>query len=230
MKQLTIIIPAFNEEGQLPRTLEAIGWDERIELLVVDGGSQDSTTEISLDYGCRVIASPAGKSRQLRAGAEAATGANLLFLHADTLLPEGYFDTIITTLADDEVAAGAFSLMLDISGWQYRMVSGGANLRSRYLNLPYGDQGLFLRRSTYFRAGGFPDMAIMEDYVFIKTLGKLGRIITLPEKVTTSGRRWQNLGLVHTTCINQLIVICYLLGVKDTTLARWYRRLEGVGG
>jgi hypothetical protein len=104
-----------------------------------------------------------------------------------------------------------------------------ANLRSRLLHLPYGDQALFTTKKEFFAVGGFPEIEIMEDFVFLQKMKKNGRILILPECVQTSARRWQNMGILQTTVINQLIVIGYRIGVSPSLLAGWYRRLRGIG-
>ena len=228
---ISVIIPTLNEERVLGPTLAALQMGSsagRCELIVVDGGSSDSTVSLARAAGARVIESPRGRGRQMNAGAAAASGGILLFLHADTLLPAGFSQLIEEALAKPGVAAGAFSLAIDSRTKGLAAIAFLANLRSRFLHLPYGDQALFTTKNIFVAVGGFPEIAIMEDYVFVRQLHKLGRIVILPAKATTSARRWQNMGILRTTVINQFIVGGYAIGVPPAALARWYQRLRGV--
>ncbi|MFN2366807.1 MAG: glycosyltransferase family 2 protein, partial [Desulfurivibrionaceae bacterium] len=147
----------------------------------------------------------------------------LLFLHADTRLPADFAELSRACLAEKDVAAGAFSLSIELAGPAIRFIEKMANLRSRLLQRPYGDQALFMTRRNFARIGGFPEIEIMEDFALVGKLRQLGRIKTLPAAAATSGRRWRKLGVVRTTLINQAIVIGYLLGRSPTSLASWYR-------
>ncbi|NOR24172.1 MAG: glycosyltransferase [Desulforhopalus sp.] len=226
---LSIIIPTLNEEDVLNRTLTQLQHKNNCEVIVVDGGSSDTTWALAQKAGCKIIASPKGRGRQMNLGAAEAKGEVLLFLHADTLLPEEFPTLILDTVSRPTVAAGAFSLAIDSPSKSLAAIAYLANLRSRFLHLPYGDQALFTSRNMFKAIGGFPEMEIMEDFVFMRKIKKEGKIIILPDCATTSARRWQNMGIVRTTLINQLIVCGYSLGVAPGILARWYRRMHGVG-
>ena len=141
-----------------------------------------------------------------------------------------YDRLIIESLADSYVSAGAFKLGIDSHKKKMRLVEKITNLRSIYLKTPYGDQAIFTSSSAFFKNGGFPDILIMEDFVFIKKMKRTGKIITLPEAVTTSSRRWDTFGVVKTTTINQVIIIAYTLGISPHTLSRWYKRKKGLTG
>lgn len=229
MTRLSVIIPALNEEQHLPATLAQLQPGGAPEVIVVDGGSSDRTLEVARAAGCRVVQSAPGRGRQMNAGAAVGSGDFLLFLHADTQLPSGFPTMIEETLSADGVALGAFSLAIDQATTGLAILAALANLRSRYLRLPYGDQGLFVTRKNFTANGGYPEIEIMEDFVFVRRIARLGRIVTVPNRVVTSGRRWRHLGIVRTTLINQAIVAGYLLGVSPRRLAGWYRRLRGVG-
>lgn len=229
---LSIIIPTLNEEQILGHTLARLRNPknaEMIEVIVVDGGSSDTTLALAQESGCRTISSAKGRGTQMNAGAAAARGEVLLFLHADTLLPDNFYRLILDAVRLPSFAAGAFSLTIDSPARSLTTIAWFANLRSRWLQLPYGDQTLFLSKRMFDAIGGFAEMAIMEDFVFIRQLKKAGRIIILPEHATTSARRWQNIGILRTTLINQAIVCGYSLGVPPALLAKWYRRMRGVG-
>jgi rSAM/selenodomain-associated transferase 2 len=225
---VAVIIPTLNEERVLGRTLAAVAGSSNCELIVVDGGSSDDTVAIARAAGAKIVESPRGRGRQMNAGAAAASAATLLFLHADTLLPADFPQLIHAALSKPGVAAGAFSLAIDSEAKSLATVAFFANLRSRFLHMPYGDQALFTTRRMFAAVGGYPEMAIMEDFVLVRQLQKRGRIVILPEKAVTSARRWRNIGPLRTTLINQVIVCGYILGVPSTTLAGWYQRLRGV--
>ncbi|MCP4337958.1 MAG: glycosyltransferase family 2 protein [Desulfobulbaceae bacterium] len=226
---LSIIIPTLNEEDVLGKTLARLQHKKNCEVIVVDGGSSDTTLALAEKYGCKIIASPKGRGKQMNLGADQAMGEVLLFLHADTLLPDNFPGLILATITRPGIAAGAFSLAIDSSSKSLATIAYLANLRSRFLHLPYGDQALFTTRSMFNAIGGFPEMEIMEDFVFMRKIKKEGKIVILPERATTSARRWQNIGIIRTTLINQLIVCGYSLGVPPAMLARWYRRMRGLG-
>lgn len=225
---VAVIIPTLNEERVLGRTLAALADSSNCERIVVDGGSSDATVSVARAAGAKIIESPRGRGRQMNAGAAAASAAGLLFLHADTLLPADFPQLVHTALSRPGVVAGAFSLAIDSEAKSLATVAFFANLRSRFLRMPYGDQAIFTTRRMFAAVGGYPEMAIMEDFAFVRHLQKRGRIVTLPEKAITSARRWQNIGTLRTTLINQLIVCGYVLGVSSPILARWYQRLRGV--
>lgn len=226
---LSVIIPTLNESAHIDRVLQDVSHGEAIEVIVADGGSTDTTVDQAAAQGARVCREPAGRARQMNQGAAMATGAFLFFLHADSRLPVGFDRIIRRVLETNDVAAGAFSLGIDDDSGKVRMVEYWANLRSRYLGLPYGDQGLFLRASRFHRMGGFPDLPIMEDFAMMQRLGKTGRIVTAPQRLYTSPRRWRRLGVLRTTLINQAIITGYFLGVPVERLSRWYRRPRGLG-
>ena len=225
--KLSVIIPILNEEENLPNTLAKLK-KHQCEIIVVDGGSEDASPQIARDHGCSLLTSAPGRAGQMNLGAGIAGGDTLLFLHGDTLVPNDFADRIAECLTDPAVALGSFSLGIKSSSKKIALVAYLANLRSKLFHLPYGDQGLFLRKDTFIAAGGFPETPIMEDFIFVRTLAKYGLIRILPQRVITSARRWQNIGVIRTTLINQAIVAGYLLGISPSTLARWYRRNRGV--
>lgn len=220
---LSVVIPALNEAGRVARTV-ASARDPEAEILVVDGGSRDDTAGEAARAGAQVLSAPRGRARQQNLGASAARAAVLLFLHADTRLPAGYAGLIFEALLDPGVRLGAFSFKTDLAGRAMRGIEALANFRSKILKLPYGDQGLFLRKAVFAKAGGFPDAPLAEDFLLVRRLKKQGRIVTLAAPATTSGRRWQDLGLVRTTLINQIVLAGLYAGIRPTTLARIAQR------
>jgi rSAM/selenodomain-associated transferase 2 len=226
MKTLSVVIPALNEECTLAKTIEYLSGEG--EIIVVDGGSTDRTVEIAQKYGATVLSSLSGRGAQMNAGACNSSADNLLFLHADTLPPIGFRAFIEKTLENPDVAMGAFALGFNTTEKKLLGIAKAANLRSQLLHLPYGDQGFFMTRSRFDEIGGFPEIEIMEDFVFVRKMKSLGEIVHRPEPVTTSSRRWKNLGCIKTTLINQLIVGGYLVGVSPAKLSRMYKRLQGL--
>jgi rSAM/selenodomain-associated transferase 2/rSAM/selenodomain-associated transferase 1 len=223
---LSVIIPALNESRVIGETLTVLqdrGGDQLAEIIVVDAFSLDGTAAIARQYGATVYSAALGRAYQMNEGAGQATGDILLFLHADTQVPPNFITHIQETLAKPGVVAGAFRLGIAGKRWGLRLVEWGTNLRSQLLQLPYGDQGFFLRRSTFNAIGGFADLPIMEDFEILRRLRRRGFIALAPAAVTTSGRRWQQRGICYTTLLNQLIIIGYLLGVPPQRLAQWYR-------
>ena len=222
MPMISVIIPTLNEEKVLDKTLRHLKGAE-VEMIISDGGSTDQTLHIARSSNLHVISSPAGRSHQLNKGAEASNGDILLFLHADTLLPAHFTGHIVKTLENPGVAAGAFRLTVDDNRIIFRFIETGANIRSSLLQMPYGDQALFMKRKIFQKIGGFPSIPIMEDFAFVRMLRKEGRIQTLNEHVTTSARRWVSQGPIKTTLKNQCMIAGYLLGFSPGRLARFYR-------
>ncbi|MCP4754386.1 MAG: DUF2064 domain-containing protein [Proteobacteria bacterium] len=222
--KLSVIIPAYNEEKNIAATIRSARAGSNIEIIVVDGGSTDATVETARsEVGVVVLSSRKSKSAQMNLGAEAATGEHLLFLHADTLLRRNFDGEIRRILRNKDTVAGAFLLKIDGRGWMIRWVEVNVWLRSKLSGLPYGDQGIFLDAEVFRRTGGFPDLPIMEDFVYMRALRKLGRIGISNQSVVTSARRWQSLGVVRTTIVNHLIILGYTLGISPERLCRWYR-------
>ncbi len=225
---ISVIIPTLDEAENIGPLLEDVGRGRDIEAIVVDGGSRDATAAKARAMGARVIATPPGRALQMNRGAAAAGGRRLFFLHADSRLPTGFDDLIRRAMAVDGVAAGAFRLHIDAPGTKLRFVEFWANLRSRSLGMPYGDQGLVIGTDLFKNLGGFPLLPIMEDFEMVRRLRSRGRILILPAAIRTSARRWLNLGVGRTTLINQTIVLAYLAGMPPQKLARLYRRSRGL--
>lgn len=221
---LSTIIPTLNEVETLEGTLLRLEGGPEAEVIVVDGGSGDGTVELARRLGVQVICCHgAGRALQMNRGAAAATGEVLLFLHADTRLPGGYRAAIGQALSAGGTVAGAFDLKINGDWPSLRVVETLVRWRSRVLSLPYGDQAIFVRASVFRDLGGFAPLPIMEDFEFVRRLQARGKIAIVPLPVLTSSRRWQKLGVLRTTAINQLMVLGYYLGIPPARLARWYR-------
>ncbi|WP_371411470.1 TIGR04283 family arsenosugar biosynthesis glycosyltransferase [Nostoc linckia] len=221
--KISIIIPAINEAGNIKEAIATTKSSTNIEVIVVDGGSSDDTKAIAQSLGVKVISSSPGRAVQMNAGAVAASGEILLFLHADTRLPAGFDEMICTALQQPRIVAGAFNLQIDASLLSLRWVELGVKWRSHFCQMPYGDQAIFVTKAVFQQVGGFPELAIMEDFELIRRLKTKGRIAILSTPVVTSARRWLQKGVLKTTLLNQIVIIAYLLGVSPERIRRWYR-------
>lgn len=219
---VSVIIPTLNEAQMLGRILERIYSSDAVEVIVSDGGSHDDTRKLAARFGTRVLEVPGGRAAQLNAGAAAANGRLLLFLHADTLPPRRYADMIRQALDHPATVAGAFRFRTDGSLTVMRMIEWAANFRSIVFQWPYGDQGLFIEKRVFEEEGGFASLPIMEDFEFVGRLRRRGPIETLHDEIITSARRWQQLGPVRTTLINQIMIAGFLIGAPMQKLKHLY--------
>ncbi len=218
--RISVIIPALDEAGIIARTVDHARALGAAEVIVADGGSKDGTAGIAERAGARVILSDPGRATQQNAGAASASGNVFLFLHADTRLPEGALARVTSVIGERGVALGAFRLGFDRDGRGLRFLIFGADLRGRLFNLPYGDQGLFLRRETFERLGGFREIPTMEDLCLVRRARRLGRVVIAPERVRTSPRSYERRGLVRNMLLNWTSVSLFVLGVRPERLAR----------
>lgn len=223
--KLAIIIPTLNEEKTIHNCLKYLENNEGLEVVVSDGGSTDSTLKIAEKFAQIVRSSP-GRGTQMNAGAAASSCDILLFFHADTTLPEGWRDSIISVMSDKKVVGGAFSLEIETKKPSLKLVAATANLRTRITNIPYGDQGIFVRRSVFEEIGGFRDFPIMEDVDLMRRLKKVGGVVLLKDRVKTSDRRWRTEGVVYTTIRNWLLLILYYIGVSPHKIYRFYKTVR----
>jgi rSAM/selenodomain-associated transferase 2 len=220
---LSVVIPALDEGGRIEAALASAS-APGVEVLVVDGGSRDDTVARARGRGARVLCSAPGRARQLDAGARAATGEVLLFLHADTLLPPGYDAAVTRALADPGVAGGAFRFRFDRGSLALRVVEWGARLRVALFRLPYGDQALFLRRCVLEALGGVPQVPIMEDLDLVRAIRRAGQLALLPLPATTSARRYEARGVLRTMLRHWIAAAAWAAGVDRARVAAWYRR------
>lgn len=218
---IAAIVPVLDEAAQIGALLAALVENPEVsEVIVVDGGSRDDTPAIAAaSPRTRVIRSERGRARQLNAGAVASQAAVLWFLHADSRLPAGAGAAIVAALGAPEVVGGAFRFAIDGPGWPLRLVEFGTRCRCRLRRLPYGDQGLFVRRELFERLGRFPDQPILEDLHFVRRLLRAGKIALLPDELGTSARRWQRHGVWRVLWQHQTILWLDRLGVAPERLA-----------
>ena len=229
---VSVIIPTFNEAENLAKLLPRLHASRPLEILVADGGSSDDSQSIAECHGARIIPDPSfiihhssfilssQRARQMNTAARAATGDFLLFLHADTTPPENFPQIIRDTMAKTEVIAGAFRFALSGSLLAKGVIEKLVALRCVLWHSPYGDQGLFLRRSVFEAQGGFPEWPILEDVHFVRQLKRLGRIAITSQAALTSARRWQQHGVLRTFLQHQMILGAYQLGVPPEQLAK----------
>ncbi len=218
---LSIIMPVLDEAAGIETALRALApmRARGVEVIVVDGGSGDGTAELARAFADGVLNAPRGRAMQMNAGAAAATGDALLFLHADTRLPENADGLIRDALS--RRPWGRFDVCFDRGGW-LRWVAMMMNMRSRLTGIATGDQAMFMTRAAFDAAGGFADIALMEDVALSARLKKLGRPRCLSARVTTSGRRWRQRGFLRTILLMWQLRLRYFLGADPARLARAY--------
>ena len=223
--QISVIIPVLNEEAVIGACLAQFCGVEDVELIVVDGGSTDDTQEVveALGRAQWVQVGKAGRALQMNAGVERATGDVFLFLHADTFLPSDGLMLIRDSLRVSSVVGGRFRLGLSEKTIGFRLVAFFSTLRSRYLGITYGDQGIYIRRETFNAVGGFPPLQLFEDSEFCARVARMGKFVMLNARVCSSTRRWRKWGFVRTVVEMWVLRILYACSVSDVTLSRWYR-------
>jgi rSAM/selenodomain-associated transferase 2 len=228
MLRLSVIIPALNEEGTIGATIEALhaACPAGCEILVVDGGSTDATVAVARGAGARVLAGPRGRARQMNAGAGAAGGEVLWFVHADTLVSEGAAGALLEALAASQRGWGYFDVRLSGGHVLLRAIEVLMNARARLTGIGTGDQGLFVRRALFEEVGGFPEIELMEDVALSARLRRTGRPVCLGTRLVTSSRRWETYGVLRTVLLMWSLRLAYALGASPARLARWYR-VEG---
>jgi rSAM/selenodomain-associated transferase 2/rSAM/selenodomain-associated transferase 1 len=219
---ISVIVPTLDEVEVIGATLDRILGQDGVEVITADGGSSDGTVELARSLGATVIESKRGRAFQMNAGAAAASGEILLFLHADTRLPDQWSDFVRDIPERRGIAAGAFTFRLDKTLPWSRIIERLANARSRLFQMPYGDQAIFLKAELFRKVGGFPEIPIMEDFEFVRRLRSEGDISLAPVPATTSARRWERLGVLRTTLINQIVILAHFLRVPSDSIARVY--------
>jgi rSAM/selenodomain-associated transferase 2 len=221
---VTLISPVLGDTPALRALLRQLPTTPDLEIVVVDGGTAPEIEVVVRGHARATLRrSPPGRARQMNAGARGATSEWLLFLHADSTLPRGWL-AAIGSLGDTPVG-GWFRFALDDPAWQARLIERSVAWRVRHLRLPFGDQGLFVRRRVFEDLGGFRAMPLMEDVEFVRRLVRAGPVAELPLALGTSSRRWRHDGWWRRSLKNLTIQALYFTGVPPARLARWYNRV-----
>jgi rSAM/selenodomain-associated transferase 2 len=222
---LSVVVPTLDEERHLPGLLADVReLADHHEVIVADGGSTDATVALAEAAGARVVHAPRGRGRQLRAGAAAANGDLLLFVHADARLPRLQGRVVLGgPFPDTPRVAFWYPLRIDAQGLRYRLVERAANVRARWLGLPYGDQGLLVHRDLYDAAGGYDPVPLMEDVMLVRRLRKWGELRSTGLPLTVSARRWERDGVARRTLANWAILARWMAGASPESLAARYR-------
>lgn len=221
---VSIVVPVLNEACMLPSLLDHLhGLEGNIEVIIADGGSGDGTPEFAATHrsGPYVIHTPRGRAQQMNAGARAARGAAVIFLHADTRLPATAYAVLQGALADPSVLGGNFELRFD-GGGRFSRLLGRWYALQRRAGVYYGDSAIWMRSTAFERLGGFRPLPIMEDYDLARRMARAGRSVCLPGPAVTSARRWQRLGLSRTIASWVLIRWLFVAGASPARLARLY--------
>ena len=219
--KISVIIPTLNEAPSLAATLDRVRTAlPEAELIVADGGSTDGTPGIARVHGAKLVTAPRGRGRQLAAGAEAAHGHLLLFLHADTLLPPDTAEVLARTFADDRTQIGSFRLRFDRAGWFLHSCGWFTRFDSVFTR--FGDQGIVVRRDFYGQLGGFPAWPLFEDVELLRRARRITRVVSFPAAVTTSSRRFQRGGHLRQQWRNGWLLCRFLAGASPHALAAEY--------
>jgi rSAM/selenodomain-associated transferase 2 len=220
--KISVIIPVLNEESSIETTLSALTRLAPYEVIVVDGGSTDRTRELVAQFPVKMIDSERGRARQMNCGAAQAGGDILLFLHADTRLPQKAWDDIRAALGDPRCVGGRFDVDLEGSHWMLKIISGLINYRSRASKVATGDQALFVRRVIFEGIGGYPEIPLMEDIALCRRLKRCGKLACLRSRVVTSARRWEKDGVWRTIFKMWTLKLAYLAGISPARLKHFY--------
>jgi rSAM/selenodomain-associated transferase 2 len=223
---LSIVVPVLDDAAHLARVLPDLAARcPGAEVIVVDGGSRDGTADVARRTpGVRLLTSAPGRARQMNAGARAATGGALLFLHADSRLPDGAAAAIADALSTAGVVGGRFDVRLDSPHRLLRVVGAMMNGRSRATGICTGDQAIFVRRDVFEALGGYADIPLMEDIELSRRLKRRGRLAALRLRVSTSARKWEREGVLRTIALMWALRLLYFAGVPPARLVGWYYR------
>ena len=223
--KISVIIPTLNEAEGIGASLNSIiRQPEEFEIIVVDGGSADDTTDVARRYARIIQSEQRGRAIQMNTGAGQACGEVLVFLHADSRLPHNALSLLRSALIDPRIMGGTFTLRFDNPRFLLRLIVFFTRFRFRFFH--YGDQGIFVRRTVFEELGGFKPIPIMEDIDFLRRLRRRGRVALIKQPVTTSARRFLGHGIIRQQLFVVMLVILYLLGVNPEKLSRLYRMTD----
>jgi rSAM/selenodomain-associated transferase 2 len=219
-----VVVPVLREAAHLAALLPHLRVTcPGAEVIVVDGGSDDGTPElVAATPGVRLVRAPRGRARQMNAGAAVARADALLFLHADTRLPEGAAEAVAGALRDPRVVGGRFDVRFDSPRAPFRTIAFMMSWRSRLSGIATGDQAIFVRRAVFADLGGYPDIPLMEDVELSRRLKRRGRLACLRLRVTTSARKWEREGVARTVLLMWALRLLHRAGVDPRRLHRWY--------
>ena len=224
----SIILPVLNESSIINQTIEHVyrlGYGFYLEVIVVDGDTEGGTVYRIKDERVIKIISPKGRGRQMNKGASVATGDILLFLHTDTELPENTFRTISAVIDRKQYVGGAFDLGIKSGRLIFRLIEKMVYIRTRITGIPYGDQAIFIKKDFFTGMKGYQEIPIMEDVELMRRIKKSGyKICIIPQKVSTSPRRYEKEGVIFCTLRNWMLMSLYLLGVEPEKLVKYYYR------
>lgn len=220
---LSVIIPAYREKEHLADLLTQIAGDEDTEIIVAVSGGDTESRATAARFNVKLVESEKGRGAQLHQGALAATGKNLMFCHADTILPDGWKESVTKTMEQPGVAGGGFRFSINSPLLKYRVISAGTNLRVAVSGLVYGDQALFTSREIYETVGGFRPLPVMEDVDFVSRLRKIGKIVIVDREIKTSARRWEKDGAFNRLLLNTVMIFLYLIGVSPERLVKLFK-------
>ena len=222
--KISIVVPTLNEAEGITAVLAGLAplRARGHEVIVVDGGSSDGTPALARGAADRVVSAPRGRASQMNAGAALARGEVLIFLHADTRLPENADARILQGIAASGKAWGRFDVRIEGESRLLPVIAFFMNLRSRATGIATGDQAMFVRRDAFQRVGGFPPLELMEDIALSRALKRLSRPLCLADKAVTSGRRWERRGVLRTMLLMGWLRLRFFFGAASANLARLY--------
>lgn len=224
----SIILPVLNESSIINQTIEHVyrlGYGFYLEIIVVDGDTEGGTVYRIKNERVIKIISPKGRGRQMNKGASVATGDILLFLHTDTELPENAFRTISAVIDKKQYVGGAFDLGIKSGRLIFRLIEKMVYIRTRLTGIPYGDQAIFIKKDIFAGMNGYQEIPVMEDVELMRRIKKSGyKICIIPQRVSTSPRRYEKEGVVYCTLRNWMLMSFYLLGVEPEKLVKFYYR------
>jgi rSAM/selenodomain-associated transferase 2 len=224
---VSIVIPVLNEEKNISQLLENLyKLRGKKEIIVVDGGSEDRTVELASPLADVVLESLKGRALQMNAGAKKANGEILWFVHSDSIVEEGSLKAIEESILNGNIGGGFSLYFHDSENFFMKYIAFTSNLRSSFGKLFFGDQGIFIKKECFLLSGGFPNIAIMEDFEFSLIIKKIGHMKRLKEKIGTSSRRFTSKGIFKTFFLMQKMKLLYLMGVPPEKLKKIYREVR----